>query len=265
MIWCVKKDGKRWLMAVVSMLGAVFSVLGCYIAALPTVDRPTASIDAITRTVSPTRLVPTSTQTRLVTLTVVVWATSTAPPLLMPTMAPLATWTMMPTVTPTVVPSPIVEKTGLPQLTATALQLTATLPEGGVEAWPQEVFRLINAVRAEHDLPSFIYNDRLAHVAQLHGQDCLERGSLTHTGSDGSDVKARILRSGYDAIGWAEVITYSASPQEAVTWWIDEVPPNDAHRRTLLGSWLTEIGVAVIPLGNGTYYFITDLARPASP
>jgi uncharacterized protein YkwD len=117
----------------------------------------------------------------------------------------------------------------------------------------------------KHDLPLYTYSEQLSQVAQLHGQDCLARGSLTHTGSDGSNVKTRILRSGYDAVGWAEVTVYSASPQEAVDWWMDEVPPNDAHRRTLLGSWLTEAGVAVIPLGNGYYYFIADLARPASP
>ena len=172
--------------------------------------------------------------------------------------APSATPTMAPSSTPATEPSPTVEETVLPQPTAPP-------SENGIEAWPEEVFGLINAVRAENDLPPYTYSEQLAQVAQLHALDCLQRGLLDHTGSDGSSAKTRILRSGYDAAGTAEVMVQSASPQEAVNWWMDEVPPNDPHRSTLLGSFLTEIGVAVVSLDNGQYYFVADLARPASP
>jgi hypothetical protein len=43
---------------------------------------------------------------------------------------------------------------------------------------------------------------------------------------------------------------------------MDEVPPDDWHRRTLLSTWVTEIGVAVVPTGRGDYYFIADFGRP---
>jgi uncharacterized protein YkwD len=242
MIWRAKKAGARRLVVAMAMLGVFCSTLGCYITALPTVDRIGVLTGSPgTQTLSPTNRAPVSTQTSV--------ATSTAAPSPMPTL-------VSPMATPVVAPSLTAEETVLPQP-------TATLPEGGVEAWPHEVFRLINVLRVEHDLAPFTYSKELARVAQLHGQDCLERGSLTHSGSDGSTVKTRILRSGYDAVGWAEVIVYSASPQEAINWWMDEVPPNDPHRSTLLGSWVTEIGVAVLPLGNGYCYFIADLARPA--
>ena len=131
-----------------------------------------------------------------------------------------------------------------------------------VAAWPEEVFRLINAVRAAHGLPPYVYNAALAQAAQLHGQDCQERGWCGHTGSDGSNVRTRIQRVGYDAAGGAECIVYSTSPQAAVDWWMDEVPPNDAHRRTLLSTWVTEIGIAVVPRRRGVYYFIADFGRP---
>ena len=131
-----------------------------------------------------------------------------------------------------------------------------------IAAWPAEVFRLINEARAAHGLPPYVYDDTLARAAQLHGQDCQQRGSCNHTGSDGSNVKARVLRAGYDAAGWAECIVYSSSPQEAVDWWMDEVPPNDAHRRTLLSTWVTEIGIAVVPTAWDYYYFIADFGRP---
>lgn len=43
---------------------------------------------------------------------------------------------------------------------------------------------------------------------------------------------------------------------------MDEASHNDPHRRTLLSTWVTEIGVAVVPTGRGDYYFIADFGRP---
>jgi uncharacterized protein YkwD len=146
---------------------------------------------------------------------------------------------------------------------ATALPIPSALPSSAdVAAWPAQVFDLINGVRAAHGLPPYVYDETLARAAQLHGQDCQQRGSCNHTGSDGSNVKLRVLRAGYDAAGWAECIVYSSSPQEAVDWWMDEAPPNDAHRRTLLSTWVTEIGIAVVPTAWDYNYFIADFGRP---
>jgi uncharacterized protein YkwD len=124
------------------------------------------------------------------------------------------------------------------------------------------VFRLINAERARHGLPPYVYNETLAQAARAHGADCQQRGSCGHTGSDGSNVRERVARAGYAAAGAAECIVYNDSPQGAVAWWMDEVPPNDAHRRTLLSTWVTEIGIAVVPTGWGNYYFIANFGRP---
>lgn len=128
--------------------------------------------------------------------------------------------------------------------------------------WPAEVFALINAERAAAGLGPFIWNDTLAQAAYLHGLDCQQRGSCNHTGSDGSTVKMRVLRAGYPAVGAAECIVYSKTPQQAVFWWMDEVPPDDWHRRTILSTWVTEIGIAVVPNHLGSYYFIADFGRP---
>ena len=135
-------------------------------------------------------------------------------------------------------------------------------PSAEVDGWPEEVFQLINLARAEHGLAPYVYNETLEQAAQLHGQDCFEQGECSHTGSDGSDAQTRILRAGYAAAGSSEVIVYSSSPQAAVDWWMDETPPDDPHRSTLLSTWVTEIGVAVVPTGRGDYYFIADFGRP---
>ncbi len=131
-----------------------------------------------------------------------------------------------------------------------------------IAGWPAEVFALINAERAAAGLSPFAWNDTLARAAYLHGLDCQQRGSCNHTGSDGSTVKMRVTRAGYPTVGAAECIVYSRTPAQAVHWWMDEVPPNDWHRRTILSTWVTEIGIAVVPNHLGSYYFIANFGRP---
>jgi uncharacterized protein YkwD len=127
--------------------------------------------------------------------------------------------------------------------------------------WPYETARLINEVRAAHGLPPYTYNEKLAQAAQSHVDDCIQRGWCSHTGTDGSDVKARIIRMGYEPSGWAECWAQSRDPSHAVEMWMDEVPPNDPHVRTLLSTWVTEIGVGVAQTTWG-YYFVADFGRP---
>jgi hypothetical protein len=51
------------------------------------------------------------------------------------------------------------------------------------------------------------------------------------------------------------------TPQGAFDFWYYETPPNDAHRRTLLSSYLTEVGIGVVAADWG-YYFVADFGRP---
>lgn len=135
-------------------------------------------------------------------------------------------------------------------------------PPAEVTAWAHETVRIINEVRAAHGLPPLAYNETLAQAAQVQADDCAARGSCSHTGSDGSTIKERILRVGYMPASWAECWAVRPSPQAAVDIWMDEVPPNDPHRRTLLTTWLTEIGLGVSETRGGYYYFIADFGKP---
>jgi uncharacterized protein YkwD len=188
--------------------------------------------------------------------------------LVLPLEAPAAAYLPTPTSTPTPVP---------PTVTATPVRPTVSSPlspvekpgptiapatlSPGVAGWPHETARLINEVRAAHGLPPYVYNETLARAAQAHADDCIQRGWCSHTGSDGSDVKARIIRAGYEPSGWAECWAQSRDPNHAVEMWMDEEPPNDPHVRTLLSTWVAEIGVGVAQTTWG-YYFIADFGRP---
>ena len=75
-------------------------------------------------------------------------------------------------------------------------------------------------------------------------------------------MKTRIVREGYDPVRWSECWAWYGTPALAVEMWMDEVPPDDAHRRTILNTYLTEVGVGVVP-GNGNgFYYIADFGTP---
>lgn len=145
--------------------------------------------------------------------------------------------------------------------TVVAVATVAPLP-ADIAAWPGEVWRIMNETRAAHGLPPYSYNDTLALAAQAHAEDCSQRGSCSHTGADGSDIKTRVQRVGYTG-SYAECWAVRPSPQGVIDIWMDETPPNDPHRRTVLHTWFTEVGIGVAPSPwKGYYYVIADFGRP---
>jgi uncharacterized protein YkwD len=202
--------------------------------------------------------------------------------LILPLTGPAATRTPVPTETPVPTPtptaSPTVSATVSTPISATiTATITATVsrtavpsatpapgsaaPPVDLAAWPGEIARLINEVRTQHDLDGLTYNTTLERAAQAHANDCAQRGWCSHTGSDGADIKTRITRTGYGGGGWAECWAQTQSAQRAVEVWMDETPPNDPHRRTLLSDWLTEVGIGVSEADWGNY-IIADFGRP---
>ncbi len=188
--------------------------------------------------------------------------------LVLPLDAPAVARAPAPTHTPPHTPTPPHPSTATPASSLTSeppaappTAIPAVPPPADIAAWPHETVRLINEVRGAHGLGPLAYNETLALAAQGQANDCAQRGWCSHTGSDGSNIKTRILRAGYDPASWAECWAQRQTPQGAVDIWMDEVPPNDPHRRTLLTTWLSEIGMGVAQTTWG-YYFIADFGRP---
>ncbi|HHE71522.1 MAG TPA: LysM peptidoglycan-binding domain-containing protein [Chloroflexi bacterium] len=179
--------------------------------------------------------------------------------------APVRTPTAEPTVvTPVPSPSPAVESPAdeVPVSTVTPIPTAAPPVADDLTALAQRVFALINEQRAQHGLGPLAWNDILARAAQRHAEDCYARGWCDHVGSDGATYKERIIREGYDPVRWSECWAWYGTPELAVAMWMDEVPPNDPHRRTILSSYLTEVGVGVMPANGHGYYFIADFGTP---
>ncbi len=85
------------------------------------------------------------------------------------------------------------------------------------------------------------------------------RKTLSHTGSDGSDVGVRIRRAGYKPTAWGEIIaSVTGGPAEAViAWW-----NSDPHRAIMLNPDFHEFGAGhAKPRGDPLEYYVVVFGR----
>ncbi len=191
--------------------------------------------------------------------------TPTRSPSRTPTVAPaLPTWTASAT------------SEGWPE-TATAIgPATATLPPPsstpqadcaatGNASFESSLLALVNAERESRGLRAYRLQPQLQAAARSHSRDMACNGFVSHTGSDGSSVRDRVEREGYDWSWIGENIfatgdTSTSAPQRAFDWWMNSAP----HQANLLSPNYTEIGLGYHYLAGSGYggSFTAVFARP---
>jgi uncharacterized protein YkwD len=150
---------------------------------------------------------------------------------------------------------------------------TLTLvPTSLVSSYITRAIARTNMYRAEYapTCPQLQYNAQLTLAAYLHSQDMALHGFLSHYGSDGSTVPERLKAAGYHFSTWAENVTwYAPTPEQAIDDWFNETPPNDGHRRNILGCTLTQVGIGFYynphDSANAHYYWTEDFGAPCNP
>jgi uncharacterized protein YkwD len=152
-----------------------------------------------------------------------------------------ATATPMPEPVPTSEPTPPVEEIAAPE------------PSG----WQAEILELINGKRIAEGLAALTWSPALASAAQAHADDCAQRNRGSHVGSDGAKLAARLARVGYAAISTSENWANAQSVQHTFGMWWNEPKGRDPHRRNILNTRFTEIGIG-IARGSWGYYFVAD-------
>lgn len=170
------------------------------------------------------------------------------------------------TFTPTTrTPTPTASATPRPTFTPTPVPFTPppVNPPPQLSDWPQYLADLINEQRFYHNIPPLRWSSTLAKAAQAHADDCAATGQCSHFTSDAADLQERLRRVGYKARWKGENWAYAKAPELALTWWYDEPPDADPHRRNLLSPYYTEIGIGIAPDTWGGYYFIADFGAPA--
>ena len=99
-----------------------------------------------------------------------------------------------------------------------------------------ELISLINQARASANLSTLTVNSQLTAAAQGHSADMACNNFLGHTGSDGSYLTDRIMRTGYP--GGSEIIAIG-TPQNAMDQW----RADPGHWDFVLNPYISEIGV----------------------
>lgn len=134
------------------------------------------------------------------------------------------------------------------------------------------VLELVNRARAQPRrcgrddfgaAPALRWSQALERVAGAHARDMAQRGSMSHTGSDGSAPAQRVTRAGYPWLAVGENIAAGQrDPESVVKGWL----ASPGHCANLMSPDYTEVGVAFAtnPASEAGIYWSQVFAAPSS-
>ncbi len=197
---------------------------------------------------------PTATATRAPTTSPVPTLVPMVAPTTAPTAAQAATPTAAPATQPTSIPTTVPTVLLSPQPTA----IPVTPDASGVVL---DLFNRTNALRAANGLAAYRLANRLSAAAQRHSDDMANANNISHAGSDGSNVKQRVLDTGYGDWPVSENIFGGVATVDD-TW--DFWTTDPAHRDGLLSPQFHDVGISVVKGKGGTFYYTMVFgARPS--
>ncbi|MEM1256346.1 MAG: CAP domain-containing protein [Cyanobacteria bacterium P01_H01_bin.21] len=113
------------------------------------------------------------------------------------------------------------------------------------------VLRFANYLRQRRGKHPLRLDSRLTKAAQVHSEDMARHKTISHIGSDGSSFGIRIRRTGYRYRTAAENVAIGQkSSREVVKAWMQ----SPGHRRNILSSKYTEIGIGIVYAPKGPYW-----------
>lgn len=132
------------------------------------------------------------------------------------------------------------------------------LPDPAVKGMADEVVALVNKERASQGLAPLKINWEVARVAQYKSEDMRDRNYFNHTsptyGTPFEMLKKFNIK--YSAAG-ENIAKGQKTAQAVVSSWMN----SEGHRKNILSTNFTEIGVGYAP-GNNTVYWTQIFIRP---
>jgi uncharacterized protein YkwD len=136
----------------------------------------------------------------------------------------------------------------------------------------QQVLKLINQARAAQGLPAYTITSGLTSSAGAHDQTMAGGCGMSHQCPGEAELGARETAAGVQWNAAGENIGYgngvSASAQDIAAMavsltqdMLNETPPNDGHRKNILSSEFTHIGIAVHRDASGTVWLTQDFSN----
>ncbi len=121
-----------------------------------------------------------------------------------------------------------------------------------VNAFEQEVAKLVNEERAKNGLKALVLDGKLSEVARAKSQDMKDKGYFSHQSPTYGSPFDMMKQFGitYQTAG-ENIAKGQRTPQEVMNAWMN----SDGHRKNILSSNFTHIGVGYVD-GHWTQMFI---------
>ncbi|KAF1330747.1 Scp-like extracellular protein, partial [Globisporangium splendens] len=120
------------------------------------------------------------------------------------------------------------------------------------------MLQAVNAERAKQGLAAFCTNSKLQTAAQLHSEDQAQHNMMSHTGSNGSQMSARITAQGFK---WSGVAENVAAGQRDVASVMQSWMNSEGHRANIMGDYkFFGTGYAYNANSNYGHYWTQDFA-----
>lgn len=132
--------------------------------------------------------------------------------------------------------------------------MACSVPPNHVELARQLIFE-INQERARFDLPKFRMSSKLTAVAQAHACDNANHNRLSHIGTAGSSLGARVIRMGYNFRFVTENVALGHETHEQVLRaWLQ----SSSHRQNIFDVRTNDLGVAVALGRDGRMHWVMN-------
>ncbi|SDV03229.1 Uncharacterized conserved protein YkwD, contains CAP (CSP/antigen 5/PR1) domain [Microlunatus sagamiharensis] len=135
-------------------------------------------------------------------------------------------------------------------------------------SWETAVLTQLNAERAANGLKPLERNKKLDGSAHKHNLAMAKKNLMSHQVKGEKDLGKRVTAAKYRWSTCGENIAWNSDRSEAgvlalETMMYEEVAPNDGHRRNILSTSFTEVGVDVIEdKTHHKVWLTTDFGRP---
>ncbi|MGG7177282.1 CAP domain-containing protein [Clostridium paraputrificum] len=118
------------------------------------------------------------------------------------------------------------------------------------------IFEKVNAERAKAGAAALSYNSTMEKYARIKSQDMGDRGYFDHNDPEGNLITVQMKNDGVSYSAWGENIAYIGGVSDAnalanqfMTNWMN----SSGHRKNILSTNFTGIGVGVYKIGNKVY------------
>lgn len=121
----------------------------------------------------------------------------------------------------------------------------------GLEA---RALALLNADRAAHGLPPLRENPQLSSLAREYGKDMITRSFFSHYNPEGLSPFDRMDKQGINYNYAGENLAINVSVEEAEV----SLMNSDSHRKNILNTHFSEIGIGVCVDETGAVYVVQE-------